>query len=95
MNENLEPSKKNESSDYSGLSAGFEIPREVYRFPTDWWHCLRFGSVSGRYEGKMTSPNAGKYELDLRVDIDRQRPLRRQNDFAECRKVCIGFTCRY
>ena len=70
MNENLEPSKKNESSDYSGLSAGFEIPREVYRFPTDWWHCLRFGSVSGRYEGKMTSPNAGKYELDLRVDID-------------------------
>jgi hypothetical protein len=70
MNENLKPTSKDESNDYSGLSAGYEIPKEVVRIPTDWWHCLRFGSVSGRYEGEMTSPNAGKYVLDLRVDID-------------------------
>ncbi len=38
--------------------------------PPDWWRCLRFGAVSGRYEGEMTAPNAGKYALDLRVDID-------------------------
>lgn len=36
----------------------------------DWWRCFRFGPVSGRYEGEMTKPNAGKYLLDLRVDID-------------------------
>ena len=36
----------------------------------DWWRCLRFGPVSGRYDGEMTSPNAGKYALELRVDID-------------------------
>ncbi len=36
----------------------------------NWWYCLRFGSVSGRYEGPMTSPKAGAYELELRVDID-------------------------
>ncbi len=46
-------------------------PTEPLR-PIDpiWWRCLRFGPVSGRYEGEMTSPNAGGYELDLRVDID-------------------------
>jgi len=38
--------------------------------PPDWWRCLRFGPVSGRYEGEMTAPSAGRYVLDLRVDID-------------------------
>ncbi len=35
-----------------------------------WWHCLRFGPVSGRYEGAITSPTSGDHVLDLRVDID-------------------------
>jgi len=39
----------------------------------DWWRCFRFGPVSGRYEGEMTSPKAGRYLLDLRVDIDPRR----------------------
>lgn len=38
--------------------------------PPDSWRCLRFGPVSGRYEGEMTMPTAGRYALDLRVDID-------------------------
>lgn len=37
-----------------------------WRWPPDWWRCLRFGPVSGRFYGEM----AGKYALDLRVDID-------------------------
>ncbi len=41
------------------------IPR-----PPDWWRCLRLGPVSGRYEGEMTVPTAGRYALDLRMDID-------------------------
>jgi hypothetical protein len=36
----------------------------------DEWRCRRRGPVSGRYEGEMTAPNAGRYVLDLRVDID-------------------------
>ena len=43
--------------------------RPIQPFP-NWWYCLRFGPVSGRYEGLMTAPNAGSYALDLRVDID-------------------------
>lgn len=39
-------------------------------WPPDWWRCLRLGSVSGRYEGEMTAPSAGRYALDFRVDID-------------------------
>ncbi len=39
-------------------------------WPPDWFRCLRLGPVSGRYEGDMTSPTAGRYRLDLRVDID-------------------------
>lgn len=38
--------------------------------PPDWWRCHRLGSVSGRYGGEMTSPTAGRFYLDLRVDID-------------------------
>jgi len=34
------------------------------------WQCRRTGPVSGRYEGDMTTPQAGKYRLDLRIDID-------------------------
>jgi hypothetical protein len=45
-------------------------PLQPDRFRYDWWRCLRKGPVSGRYEGEMTSPNAGRYALDLRVDID-------------------------
>lgn len=33
-------------------------------------YCWRFGPISGRYSGMMVSPDAGKYTLDLRVDID-------------------------
>ncbi len=38
-------------------------------WPVDW-RCLRRGAVSGRYEGEMTAPTAGRHLLDLRVDID-------------------------
>ncbi len=34
------------------------------------WQCRRIGPVSGRYEGEMTVPQAGRYVLELRVDID-------------------------
>lgn len=41
------------------------------RFPwPDVWKCYRLGPVSGQYEGEMTAPRAGRYLLDLRVDID-------------------------
>lgn len=40
----------------------------------DWWKCYRIGPVSGRYEGEMTEPRAGKYVLDLRMDIDPRYP---------------------
>jgi len=36
--------------------------------------CRRSGPVSGRYEGEMTAPTAGRYVLDLRVDIDPTSP---------------------
>jgi hypothetical protein len=39
-------------------------------WPPDWWRCWRIGPVSGRYYGEMTTPTAGRYALDLRVDID-------------------------
>jgi hypothetical protein len=42
--------------------------------PPDWWRCLRRGPVSGRYEGHMTGPVAGRSVLDLRVDIDPRHP---------------------
>ncbi len=38
--------------------------------PPEWWRCWRLGPVSGRYEGEMTEPHAGRQSLDLRVDID-------------------------
>lgn len=41
------------------------IPRRIPEF-----YCLRFGPVSGRYAGEMTTPNNGAYYVDLRVDID-------------------------
>ncbi len=40
----------------------------------EWWLCYRMGPVSGKYIGLMTAPNAGNYELDLRVDIDPRYP---------------------
>ncbi len=43
------------------------LPRPL---PPNWWRCLRLGPVSGRYEGEMTAPAAGRSALDLRVDID-------------------------
>lgn len=45
----------------AGSSAGQMVPD---------WQCRRTGPVSGRYEGDMATPQAGKYRLDLRVDID-------------------------
>jgi hypothetical protein len=55
-----------------GLAPGpFPGPQPVpVPLPPDWWRCLRLGGVSGRYDGEMTSPDAGKHALDLRVDID-------------------------
>ena len=44
-------------------AAGFPLP-------LDWWGGLRLGPVSGRYEGAMPAPAAGRQLLDLRVDID-------------------------
>lgn len=41
-------------------------------WPPDWWRCLRFHPISGRYYGEMTAPTPGKYALDLRADIDRR-----------------------
>lgn len=41
-------------------------------WPPDRWRCLRFDPVSGRYDGEMTTPDKGKYALDLRVDIDQR-----------------------
>lgn len=42
-----------------------------YQYP--WW-CLRLFPISGRYIGEMTSPDSGRYKLDLRVDIDQILP---------------------
>jgi hypothetical protein len=47
-----------------------ELLKPVEPRQPDWWRCLRYGPVSGRYYGEMTTPNAGRYALDLRVDID-------------------------
>lgn len=46
------------------------LPPRPEPLPEYW--CLRFGSVSGRYNGEMSDPSLGKYALDLRVDIDRR-----------------------
>lgn len=68
--ENLTPDQ--ESNIDPNAELGLErFPHPQPRpLPPDWWRCLRFGPVSGRYYGMMTSPNTGKYALDLRVDID-------------------------
>ncbi|MCK5607291.1 hypothetical protein KAR91_35740, partial [Candidatus Pacearchaeota archaeon] len=49
-----------------------EIERERELEPIDHidWRCLRYGPISGRYQGLMTEPYSGKHSLDLRVDID-------------------------
>ncbi len=36
----------------------------------EWMRPVRPGPASGLYEGKMTGPTAGRYALDLRIDID-------------------------
>jgi hypothetical protein len=64
-NQDLQNALINPEADYT-----LEPQKELYRYPTDWWRCLRYMPISGRYEGEMTSPDAGKYLLDLRVDID-------------------------
>jgi hypothetical protein len=51
--------------DDGALPLPFPVP-----FPPDWFQCLRRGPVSGRYEGEMTGPSAGRFLLDLRIDID-------------------------
>jgi hypothetical protein len=38
--------------------------------PTDPWKRERQGTLSGRYEGKMTAPSPGRAALDLRVNVD-------------------------
>ena len=35
-----------------------------------WWRHARLGTVSGLYAGDMTGPTAGRYALELRIDID-------------------------
>jgi len=47
-----------------------DLTESGLRWDWEWWRCYRKGPVSGRYEGKMTEPKAGGFELDLRVDID-------------------------
>jgi PAS domain-containing protein len=65
-----------EALDFATSLDNFDNPSPIpVDFPTapelpNWWLCRRLGPVSGRYYGEMTSPNIGKYELDLRVDID-------------------------
>jgi hypothetical protein len=39
-------------------------------WPPDWWRCLRWTPISGRYEGDMTAPKPGRSALDMRIDID-------------------------
>ena len=53
------------------LARQYDELAQTYR-PIDpiRWRCLRIGSVSGRYEGAIVTPNPGSSELDLRVDID-------------------------
>jgi hypothetical protein len=46
------------------------LPERRLLWPPDWWRCLRLTPISGRYEGEMTAPNAGRSALDLRIDID-------------------------
>ena len=54
-----------------GLGLNPRDPYEPWReIDPPWWRCWRRGAVSGRYIGEMTSPNASRFELDLRVDID-------------------------
>lgn len=65
-----------EALDFATSLDNFDNPSPIpVDFPNlpelpNWWLCRRLGPVSGRYYGEMTSPNIGKYELDLRVDID-------------------------
>ena len=47
------------------------IPRpNPVPLPPDWWRCLRFSPVSGRYEGSRQINLLVSSILDLRVDID-------------------------
>jgi hypothetical protein len=53
----------------------FHIPDEVGPQPLpspwpDWFRCLRFAPVSGRYEGSPQSNALARSVLDLRVDVD-------------------------
>jgi hypothetical protein len=49
----------------------FESLRNPEPIPTmEWWRCRRFTPISGKYWGLMTEPSIGKYQLDLRIDID-------------------------
>ncbi len=59
-----------------GVVAGAEAANrpQPSAWDWDWWRCFRLGGVSGRYDGEMTAPNAGRYALDLRVDIDVRHP---------------------
>lgn len=58
----------------AGPGGSQEAAGEMFRLPWDpeWWRCLRFGGISGRYEcvqsGKLLLPMG----LDLRVDVDRR-----------------------
>jgi len=63
-------SESNSMINPPGSSNDIDLPESESRWDWDWWRCRRKGPVSGRYEGKMTEPKAGRFELDLRVDID-------------------------
>ncbi len=53
-----------------GASPPFPQARSDESPITPDWQCQRSGAVSGRYEGEMTMPQAGRYLLDLRIDVD-------------------------
>lgn len=56
---------------FDPAAGGYPAPSPS-ALPLDWWRCVRATPVSGRYGGKMGAPNAGKFALDLRVDVDQR-----------------------
>jgi len=67
MEKNL---KLEESLSENIQHAAYPVRPTPTPIPIPEFYCLRFGPVSGRYAGEMSTPNSGAYYMDLRVDID-------------------------
>lgn len=52
------------------FSSGPALPKTPTVFEPDWFRCLRFAPVSGRYEGPGANQTKAASILDLRVDVD-------------------------